>query len=169
MDPGTLPNFRPLSQDDMGILQNGFSALNAASATDDLNSLGDQRPVIQGEADYDSDDPAYRSNDEEVSRLVQNKPRAPRKISEKKKIEQASFAKWLDNNRTKLTKQSGKRVINDEQSVEYLVKNWEGQSIINQPRDYQLELFERAKEKNTIAVLDTGKLSATSPQIPVGA
>lgn len=29
-------------------------------------------------------------------------------------------------------------------------------SIIHDPREYQLELFEKAKEKNIIAVLDTG-------------
>jgi endoribonuclease Dicer len=31
-----------------------------------------------------------------------------------------------------------------------------GEKIISSPREYQVELFERAKEKNTIAVLDTG-------------
>lgn len=156
MDPGILLSLTPLKQSDTSILQNGSSALIVTSATDSLSGLGDQIPVTQGEPDYDSGDLAYRSNDEEGSRLVQNKPRAPRAISEKKKIEQANFGKWLNNNRTRLTKKAGKRVANDEQSIEYLVKNWEGQSIIDQPRDYQLELFERAKEKNTIAVLDTG-------------
>lgn len=32
-------------------------------------------------------------------------------------------------------------------------------NIISSPREYQTELFERAKEKNIIAVLDTGCLS----------
>ena len=33
----------------------------------------------------------------------------------------------------------------------------ESQVIISDPREYQVELFERAKEHNIIAVLDTGE------------
>ena len=32
----------------------------------------------------------------------------------------------------------------------------ESQVIVNDPREYQMELFEKAKIQNTIAVLDTG-------------
>lgn len=32
----------------------------------------------------------------------------------------------------------------------------EAMKIIGTPRQYQIDLFERAKEKNTIVVLDTG-------------
>lgn len=34
-------------------------------------------------------------------------------------------------------------------------------SIIHDPREYQLELFEKAKEKNIIAVLETGMNSSS--------
>ncbi|OTA59086.1 hypothetical protein K449DRAFT_353621 [Hypoxylon sp. EC38] len=37
-----------------------------------------------------------------------------------------------------------------------LVQEAEGERIISSPREYQTELFERAKQKNIIAVLDTG-------------
>lgn len=118
------------------------------------------QPVVDAGIEDDSDDErANRSDDEDASRLVQNEPRKPHKISQKKKIEQASFGVWLEENRNRLSKKPENRVTENDQSIAYLVKSWEGQKIINNPRDYQMELFERAKEKNTIAVLDTGKSS----------
>ena len=42
------------------------------------------------------------------------------------------------------------------QSARWLVNQSENREIISSPREYQTELFERAKEKNIIAVLDTG-------------
>lgn len=125
---------------------------------------GTDKTVVDAGMEDDSDDErANRSEDEDVSRLVQNEPRKPRKITQKKKIEQASFGTWLQDNRNKLSKKPENRVIEDDQSIGYLVKSWEGQKIINNPRDYQMELFERAKEKNTIAVLDTGKSQTVFP------
>ena len=45
----------------------------------------------------------------------------------------------------------------EDQSARYIVHQAESQKIISTPREYQTELFERAKERNIIAVLDTGK------------
>ncbi|KAJ8060240.1 hypothetical protein OCU04_010584 [Sclerotinia nivalis] len=42
------------------------------------------------------------------------------------------------------------------QSTRWLIEHAEKQHIIESPRDYQLELFEKAKKQNIIAVLDTG-------------
>lgn len=44
----------------------------------------------------------------------------------------------------------------NKQSVKWLIKDSGSQEIISSPREYQIELFERAKTQNTIAVLDTG-------------
>ncbi|ROW16837.1 hypothetical protein VPNG_01696 [Cytospora leucostoma] len=156
MDRGTPSNLNGLKQNDMAIVRHGLSARNGAAFTAAQEVPVVKTSVADAEADYDSDDLAYRSNDEDAGRLNQNEPRKPPKISQKKRIEQANFGKWLDNNRASLTKKSGQRVTQNDHSIGYLVRDWEGESIINKPRDYQLELFERAKEKNTIAVLDTG-------------
>lgn len=162
MDRSTPTNLNDLKRNDMAIVRNGLSARNGLASTAAEEAAVVKTSVADAEADYDSDDLAYRSNDEDAGRLKQNEPRKPPKVSLKKKIEQANFGKWLDNNRVSLTKKSGQHVTQNDQSIGYLVRGWEGESIIDKPRDYQLELFERAKEKNTIAVLDTGKLSKLS-------
>lgn len=43
-----------------------------------------------------------------------------------------------------------------ELSMSNLIAKQEFASVIHDPREYQVELFERAKERNIIAVLDTG-------------
>ena len=42
-------------------------------------------------------------------------------------------------------------------STRSLISKQESTVIITDPREYQTELFERAKKQNIIAVLDTGK------------
>lgn len=161
-----------LPHSNLTALQNGGSTATTTGSHRTIPPLPDKQPSVTlsidvsdidqpmvdaGVGDDSDDERANRSEDEDASRLVQNEPRKPRKITQKKKIEQASFSLWLEDNRNRLSKKPENRVIENDQSIGYLVKNWEGQKIINNPRDYQLELFERAKAKNTIAVLDTGK------------
>lgn len=55
-------------------------------------------------------------------------------------------------------------------STRYLLTTQEFAATIDDPRDYQIELYERAKEENTIAVLATGMehLSPCLKAIDVG-
>lgn len=45
---------------------------------------------------------------------------------------------------------------NDTLSVRGLIAKQDSSVIITDPREYQVELFEKAKKQNIIAVLDTG-------------
>lgn len=44
----------------------------------------------------------------------------------------------------------------DQLSIRNLMSKQESTVIITDPREYQVELFEKAKKQNIIAVLDTG-------------
>lgn len=49
-----------------------------------------------------------------------------------------------------------KSAADEELSIRSLMSKHESAVIITDPREYQIELFEKAKKQNTIAVLDTG-------------
>ena len=46
----------------------------------------------------------------------------------------------------------------EDRATSYVLATQESDGVITDPREYQLELFERAKQQNTIAVLDTGSV-----------
>lgn len=115
----------------------------------------------------DDEEPEYiESDDEDAYRLKVN-PERPRKVTEKKRRDNAIFQDWMVKNQREATKASiaaaaaggsavkGPRL--ESRSVNWLISESESKKIISSPREYQTELFERAKEKNTIVVLDTGK------------
>jgi hypothetical protein len=98
---------------------------------------------------YDDDD----DDDDDI--LPSTKPR---KSSERKRRMNAIADNYIQEKALKTLKEgiSNYQKLED-QSARYIVNQAESQKIISTPREYQTELFERAKEKNIIAVLDTGR------------
>lgn len=114
-------------------------------------------PVIHTEPESEG---SNSEDNEDKYRLESGAP-VPKKISEKKRLDSAVFQTFLNNNEnldgaicTKATGFDGRNV--DGMPVAEIVRQSQSQQILDSPREYQVELFERAKERNTIVVLDTG-------------
>lgn len=107
----------------------------------------------------------YESEDEGVKRWLIDAPHKPRKVTEKKRADAAAFAAWLETNQKQISDYDNKPVGDQEKSLTRLVKDFESHKIIASPRDYQIELFEKAKLQNSIAVLDTGTLDLIPPLV----
>ena len=111
-----------------------------------------------GQIQHDSEEDNKDGSDAEDQVLNQPKPR---KISERKRVQNAIFNSWFQSYAKKQAKGPSDAIDTDceSQSIKALVRQSESQQIITSPWEYQVELFERAKERNIIAVLDTGKIS----------
>ncbi|KAL6812570.1 hypothetical protein J3E69DRAFT_359687 [Trichoderma sp. SZMC 28015] len=76
----------------------------------------------------------------------------------KKRQQDLAFQDWLVKNQRELTENSKEDLENhlDKLSISRLYEDNAFQKIITSPREYQIDLFERARDENTIVVLDTG-------------
>jgi endoribonuclease Dicer len=103
--------------------------------------------------DIEEDEPVESSDEEDVLPTAK-----PRKITERKRRLNAIADSYMQKRTQKQLKEGNKVRPEDEaqQSARWLVNQSENREIISSPREYQVELFEKAKEKNIIAVLDTG-------------
>ncbi|KAI1377597.1 hypothetical protein F4677DRAFT_414896 [Hypoxylon crocopeplum] len=80
----------------------------------------------------------------------------PRKTT-RKVLDNLQFSQFMRDHQEKIINSYSNSAIKDEDKSMYLlVREAESEKIISSPREYQTELFERAKQKNIIAVLDTG-------------
>lgn len=114
--------------------------------------------AIQNERE-DYDDHVDGSGDESDTRTT----RGPRTVSERRRKQNAIFKAWmvqkaetLSKKETKEADESTKEAHEESLSIRDLLAKQQSSARITNPREYQMELFERAKERNIIAVLDTG-------------
>lgn len=84
----------------------------------------------------------------------------PRTAAEKRMEQKGVFDDWFHERVASITKEEVRETLkrSDEESLSLrgLLAKQESDRVISDPREYQLELFDRAKKENTIAVLDTG-------------
>lgn len=89
------------------------------------------------------------------SAVAMQPPGATRKV-----LDNLQFSQFLrDHQENIYTSFPGSTIRDQDKSMHVLAQEAESEKIISSPREYQTELFERAKEKNIIAVLDTGAFS----------
>ncbi|KAF4436516.1 hypothetical protein F53441_13227 [Fusarium austroafricanum] len=139
------------SPEDIGQEQQNLS-FKTPPKSNDLESLHDLNEELEtadkpDDTDTDDEDDRYR--------LVVH-PSKPRRITEKKLRDQAALQAHI----AKTHRENAKSAIPfsdpDKHSAAQLVHVSESRKIIASPREYQIELFERAKEDNVIVVLPTG-------------
>lgn len=96
-------------------------------------------------------------SDDGIERYLQTSNAAPQAREKPPNAEDVAFQTWVAN-RTHETSSDLNEPVEADKSLR--LKNLDicddTKRIINSPRQYQLDLFERAKESNTIIVLDTG-------------
>jgi endoribonuclease Dicer len=117
-------------------------------------ALGNGHEIPEPE---DKDDREGNDEDEEKDEIRPSTK--PRKILERKRRMNAIADSYIQEMTQKSIKEDIRlncQIIED-QSTRYLVHQAESRKIISSPREYQTDLFERAKERNIIAVLDTGQ------------
>ncbi|KAJ0322443.1 hypothetical protein Brms1b_002248 [Colletotrichum noveboracense] len=114
--------------------------------------------LVFGDTGEDNENHNENSDEEEdVYREWHQNPAQSRTISQKARTDLATLQNFtrnvhLDDSREKVL---------DEFSAAGLIMK-DTKQIIGTPREYQIELFERAKMRNIIAVLDTGMVQATA-------
>ncbi|KAK6085655.1 RNase3 domain protein [Seiridium cupressi] len=109
------------------------------------------------------DDPNSDGSDDDVSQ--DHDENKPRNLTAKRVADQDEFTQWIRQEQKRINEksmglpcESSSMAGWDDADVKRIISSCHpaDKRIISSPREYQVELFERAKEKNLIVVLPTG-------------
>ena len=102
---------------------------------------------------------AQHDNEVSEAELEEDQVTQKHKATKRKMEQQSKFNEWKLKHAKQITDAEIKALqqnVSDEKTPVYELMQRDHSRIISDPREYQLELFERAKGQNIIAVLDTG-------------
>ncbi|KAG9194527.1 endoribonuclease Dicer [Alternaria panax] len=125
-----------------------FSSDESASDSGDESNTVNEARQQGGDEDSDVDTDTARAH-------------GPKTTSERRRAQNEILRAFAANISSHLTQKevddAAAKTANEEQlSIREILAKQEGTARITNPRDYQTELFQRAKSENIIAVLDTG-------------
>ncbi len=129
------------------------------------NYRAEKPSVLDGHTRLEGDrkHPIPTDNDEDADSGSEDTPllpgiHHPSNNPTKRKIrDNLNFSQWIQDQRVQIEQSiSAQSIRATTQSVTWLARQAKSERIINTPREYQIELFEKAKGRNIIAVLDTG-------------
>lgn len=129
-----------------------------ASITTETGSIPDNLEATKNH-DMEIDEEPENDESEDSEEEVKRKPKKP-KMSERRREQNKTFSAWLSQRADKVVKadEKAQHLSADDEalSIRHLMSKQGSNFIVNSARDYQTELFEKAKKQNIIAVLDTG-------------
>ncbi|KAJ2898912.1 putative Dicer-like protein [Zalerion maritima] len=134
----------------------------STSTSAHMNSCSHGPPSAYGSSVQDAteavDQDGYSSDSDNdgTNRLVINPGHKARKISEKRRADEAALESFVRAHQEEVVQTAPRKHKHlDEMSIAALSKTFQGAKKIT-PREYQTEIFHRTKEKNSIIVLDPG-------------
>lgn len=126
----------------------------------DIPSLSLQDDMLEADEQIEL---VEAGEDEEQKKEDDQAQKAP--VAKKRK-QDMQFQEWLEKNQREVLAASrevmGSRLERLEKISVHDLLRGSSERIIASPREYQIDLYERAKNENTIVVLDTGKATRLS-------